>query len=115
MAQKQLKWIPVVGILLGLVTTLADQIKANAEFTFTVENKSSRAVTQVLVSEDGREWGYFSLNETIRPGKTGTMTWGEHTNNEACVQWIKIGYEDGTMTEPAEFDFCKNPDLQVED
>jgi hypothetical protein len=99
---------------MSFVSILTTSAQAR-EFKFTIENKSSRAVTQVLVSENGQDWGYFSLTKTIQPRTTDEMVWGEHTNHEACVQWIKIGYEDGTMTEPAKFDFCKNPDLEVTD
>ncbi len=99
---------------MSFVSILTTSAQAE-EYTFSIENKSSRAVTQVLVSQDGNDWGYFSLTKTVQPGTTATMVWGEHTNHEACVQWIKIGYEDGTMTEATKFDFCKNPDLEVSD
>ncbi|MDB9515074.1 hypothetical protein PN499_28120 [Kamptonema animale CS-326] len=106
--------VAIAGATLSLVSILANPTKAE-EFRFTIQNNSDVAVSQVLVSEDGETWGYFNLDSNIAPDTEGEMVWGEHTNHEACSQWIKIGYVDGTITEPAKFDFCENPTLVVED
>ncbi|MEG4391899.1 hypothetical protein [Microcoleus sp. BROC3] len=106
--------VATAGAALSLVSIFANPTKAE-EFTFTVENKTDVAISQVLVSEDGETWGYFSLESNIAPQTEGEIVWGEHTNHEACSQWIKIGYVDGTMSPPAKFDFCENPALVVEE
>jgi hypothetical protein len=47
---------------MSFVSILTTSAQAE-EYKFTIENKSSRAVTQVLVSENGQDWGYFSLSK----------------------------------------------------
>lgn len=106
--------VATAGTALSLASIFANPVKAE-EYKFTVQNNTDTAISQVLVSEDGETWGYFNLDSNIAPDTEGEMVWGEHTNHEACSQWIKIGYVDGTITEPAKFDFCENPTLVVED
>lgn len=110
-------WLSVVvataGATLSLASILANPGKAE-EYKFTVENNTGTAISQVLVSEDGTNWGYFSLDSNIAPNSSGEMTWSEDTNHEACNQWIKVGFEDGSMSEARKFDFCNNPSLVVE-
>ena len=97
----------------GFAMLFGQAASAAPEYTFSVENQTAQAIVQVLVSEDGNDWGYFNLDGNVASGETGTMTWGEHTNNEACVQWIQVGFEDGTSSEASQFDFCNNPSLVV--
>ena len=35
------------------------------EYTFEVTNKSRIAIKKILVSEDGKEYGYFDIGERI--------------------------------------------------
>lgn len=104
--------VTTAGAALSLVSIFANPTKAQ-DFTFTLQNNTDVAVSQVLVSEDGENWGYFNLESNIAPGTEGELVWGEHTNHEACSQWIKIGYVNGTITPPAKFDFCANPAIVV--
>ncbi|OCQ99769.1 hypothetical protein BCD67_15305 [Oscillatoriales cyanobacterium USR001] len=98
---------------LSLVSVLAISAKAE-EYYFTIQNNTDLAISQVFVSEDGTNWGYFTLKSNIAPKTEGEMTWGENTNHEACSQWIKVGFENGDVTKPAKFDFCQNPSLVVD-
>ena len=98
---------------LSLASIFANPVKAE-EYKFTVQNNTDTAISQVLVSEDGKTWGYFSLESNIAPKSEGEMVWGEHTNHEACNQWIKVGFEDGSMSEAEKFDFCTNPSLVID-
>jgi hypothetical protein len=105
--------LATAGAALSLSSIFAISVKAE-EYKFSIHNNSDVAISQVLVSEDGKEWGYFTLESNIAPKTEGEMVWGEHTNHEACSQWIKIGFEDGSVTEPKKFDFCANPSLVVD-
>ncbi|HLO49814.1 MAG TPA: hypothetical protein VK211_15465 [Kamptonema sp.] len=105
--------VALAGATLSLVSIFANPTKAE-EYKFTIKNNTNAAISQVLVSEDGKEWGYFSLESNIAPKSEGEMVWGQHTNHEACSQWIKVGFEDGSMSEAEKFDFCANPALVID-
>ena len=105
--------LATAGAALSLVSILAISAKAE-EYYFTLRNDTDLAISQVLVSEDGKTWGYFTLESNIAPKTEGKIVWGQDTNREACSQWIKVGYENGTVTEPEKFDFCANPALVVD-
>ena len=102
-----------IAIAVGFFALFGASTGHAEEYTFEVENGTSVPIVQVLVSEDGEDWGYFSMDGNVAAGDTGTLTWGEHTNNETCVQWIQVGFEDGTTSEASQFDFCNNPSLVV--
>ncbi|KGF69159.1 hypothetical protein LL06_12585 [Hoeflea sp. BAL378] len=78
------------------------------EFSFTATNTTGTAITEVLVSENKSDWGYFEIGSGIKPGETVNLVWSQATNNEACEQWVKATFADGSESEPAKFDFCEN-------
>lgn len=77
------------------------------DYSFTVENKTDTAITKILVSEDGKEYGFFDIGKGIKPGQTVKLVWSASTNNESCIQWIKAVYADDSEAEPTKFDFCE--------
>jgi hypothetical protein len=79
-----------------------------AEFSFTATNTTRSVITEILVSEDKSEWGYFDIGSGIKPGKTTNLVWDQSTNSESCNQWVKASYADGSESEPAKFDFCED-------
>ncbi|BDA84942.1 hypothetical protein Sa4125_24840 [Aureimonas sp. SA4125] len=93
----------------GMIVTAAQA----AEFSFTATNTTSSAITEVFVSENKREWGYFDIGSGIKPGSTVNLVWDQSTNSESCAQWVKAAYADGSESEPAKFDFCENG-LEIE-
>ncbi|MBU2328936.1 MAG: hypothetical protein KJ755_16550 [Alphaproteobacteria bacterium] len=88
----------------GMVSTVA---QAN-EFSFTASNSTSTAITEILVSENKSDWGYFDIGSGIKPGSTVDLVWDQSTNGESCAQWVKATFADGSESEPAKFDFCEN-------
>ena len=78
------------------------------EFSFTATNTTRSAITEILVSEDKAEWGYFDIGSGIKPGKTVNLVWAQSTNSESCDQWVKASYADGSESEPAKFNFCED-------
>jgi hypothetical protein len=88
----------------GMVSTAA---QAN-EFSFTASNSTSTAITEILVSENKSDWGYFDIGSGIKPGSTVDLVWDQSTNGESCAQWVKATFADGSESEPAKFDFCEN-------
>lgn len=80
---------------------------------FKVTNTTDSRITKLLLSENKRKWGYFDIGKGIPPGKTLTLRWGKNTGDQACEQYIKAVFDDGTESKPVEFDFCEE-DLELE-
>jgi hypothetical protein len=97
----------VAGI--GMMATAAQA----EEFSFTATNTTKSNITEVFVSENKSEWGYFDIGSVIKPGATVNLVWDQSTNSEGCSQWVKAAYADGSESEPAKFDFCENG-LEIE-
>ena len=83
------------------------------DFSFKATNTTSSAITEVLVSENKSDWGYFDIGSGIKPGSTVDLLWDKSTNSESCAQWVKATYADGSESEPAKFDFCESG-LEIE-
>ena len=82
------------------------------EYSFTVENKTDSRITKILVSEDGKSYGFFDIGGGIKPGQTVKLVWSDTTNGENCTQWIKAVYADESEAEATKFDFCEK-DLEI--
>ncbi|MDX5297937.1 MAG: hypothetical protein LPK85_03195 [Gammaproteobacteria bacterium] len=106
--QKHLK-----ASLLAITFTLGAAQAHADNYSFNVHNTSDSAIKQILVSEDGNEYGYFDLGSGIKPGATVELVWDSSTNGENCAQYFKAVFADGSESEPAMFDFCE-PDLTLE-
>lgn len=99
----------LLAVAFGIAGTgLAATGALAAEFSFTATNTTRSTVTEILVSEDKSEWGYFDIGSGIKPGKTVNLVWDQSTNSENCTQWVKASYADGSESEPAKFDFCED-------
>jgi hypothetical protein len=98
--------LSILGAALSLVTS---NVPVQAEqFYFKVQNSSNTAIKELSVSQDNKNWGYFDVGTGIAAGTTDKLIWDKSTNNEACEQWIKAVYADGSKSEPAKFDFCQD-------
>jgi len=78
------------------------------EFSFTATNSTTTAITEILVSENKSDWGYFDIGSGIKAGSTVNLVWDQSTNSENCAQWVKATFADGSESEPAKFDFCED-------
>jgi hypothetical protein len=85
----------------------------DSEFSFTVYNKTKSTIKKLLVSENGKKYGYFDIGSGIAPGKKVELVWSKSTDTEKCVQWVKAVYADQSESEPVKFDFCEE-DLELE-
>jgi hypothetical protein len=77
------------------------------EYSFKVKNTTKEKITKILVSEDGKEYGYFDIGSGIKPGETMTLVWDKSTNSGSCHQWFKAVWESGEEGKPVKFDFCE--------
>ena len=78
------------------------------EYSFTATNTTNPAITELLVSDNKSDWVYFDIGNGIKPGETVNLVWSQSTNDEACEQWVKATFADGSESEPAKFDFCED-------
>ncbi len=88
-------------------------VAAESEYSFSVRNNTRVNITKLLVSEDGKDWGYFDIGSGIAAGSNTTLTWDSSTNDEGCDQYVKAAYADGSESEKAKFNFCE-ADLELE-
>lgn len=77
------------------------------EYKFKVHNNTEQAIKKILVSQDGKKWGYFDIGSGIRAGATVELVWNESTDTENCEQVFKAVFADGEESEPVTFDFCE--------
>ena len=76
-------------------------------YQFTVRNKSEMVILALLTSEKGKVWGKFDIGDGLEPTKSVKLEWDESTDNSGCEWWIKAVYDNGNLSAPAKFDFCK--------
>lgn len=80
------------------------------QWYFYVKNNSDSTIKKLLVAEPKKPWGAFDIGAGIAPGQNVKMIWDSSTDNEACTQWIKAQFADGSESTPSTIDFCKNLD-----
>lgn len=107
------KWAFVVAVCMVVNAVAVIGVWAAEDYSFKVHNTTKNAIKQLLVSEDGKTWGYFDIGAGIKAGEVATLVWDASTDNEDCKQHVKAVFDDGTEAEPAIFDFCEK-DLELE-
>lgn len=95
-------------MLLAMSVLVAGASASADEYTFKVTNSTGLVIKKILVSEDGKEYGYFDIGKGIKAGQTVELVWDSSTNGENCEQYVKAVYSDGEESEPAMFDFCES-------
>lgn len=101
--------LAIAGLSLGMKVAPAYA----QDWYFLVENQSSAALTDLLVSEDQKIWGRFEIGAGIASGETAKLVWDRSTNNQACVQWIKAQFSDESESVSQQFDFCSELDEPI--
>jgi len=96
--------VVALSLLVNVASASADQ------WYFYVKNNSNSTIKKLLVGEPEKAWGQFDIGSGIVPGENAKMLWDSSTNNQLCKQWIKAQFADGSESEPAYIDFCKNLD-----
>jgi len=103
----------LAGALIMMTFAFSAVQARNEGYSFRVHNKASEAVSKILASEDGKDWGHFDIGDGIAPGQTVKIVWNKSTEDQSCEQFFKIVFEGGSQTAPAKFDFC-DADLVLE-
>lgn len=94
-------------VVLALLLTAVTNVFAADEYKFEVTNNTKLTIKKILVSEDGKEYGYFDIGKGIKPGETVELVWDSSTDGESCKQYFKAVFSDGEESEATKFDFCE--------
>src|SRR6267154_928238 len=81
--------------------------KTNVDYKFKVHNNTTHDIKKILVSDDGKKWGYFDIGDGIKAGETDELVWDKSTDNGACEWIFKAVWSNDEESEPVKFDFCE--------
>ena len=105
-----------LAFALALICSAFAFATSKVEYKFKVHNNTKIAIKKILVSEDGKKFGYFDIGEGIAAGATEELVWDKSTDSGNCEQVFKAVFANGEESEPVEFDFCeKNLTLEFND
>jgi len=74
---------------------------------FKVHNNTKQDIKKIMVSQDGKKWGYFDIGDGIKAGATEELVWDKSTDNENCEQYFKAVFTGGEESEPVKFEFLR--------
>ena len=97
----------VFALALTMMSLTAGLAHASSEYKFKVHNNTNQDIRKILVSEDGKNWGYFDIGEGIDAGATEDLVRDKSTDNENCEQYFKAVFANKEESEPVKFDFCE--------
>jgi hypothetical protein len=80
---------------------------SKVEYKFKVHNNTKVTIKKILVSEDGKKWGFFDIGDGIAAGATEELVWDKSTDNGNCEQHFKAVFANDEESEPVVFDFCE--------
>lgn len=103
----------LIALTFIVLAFTAGKTFAEDEYSFKVHNKTKSKITKILVSETGKKYAPFDIGKGIGAGKKATLVWDKSTNSEACKQYVKAVFADGSESEPMKFDFCEE-NLEIE-
>ncbi len=95
-----------------LIVSASASWAGDDEYSFKVENKTGTKIVKILVSEKGKEWGYFDIGSGIPSGGSETLVWAKSTNGTGCKWFFKAVFSDKSESEAVKFDFCED-DLEL--
>jgi len=97
----------MLATALTLMTFTASFAQPNAEYKFKVHNNTKHDIKKILVSEDGKKWGYFDIGDGIAAGATEELVWDKSTDNGYCEWHFKAVFDNKEESEAVEFNFCE--------
>jgi hypothetical protein len=105
--QKRLTKFAVLASAFVVVAFLCPVVRGGDDVSFKVHNNTKETITKLLVSEDGKTYGFFDLGDGIEPGDTETIVWDKSAHGQSCHQWFKAVWESGEEGKAVKFDFCE--------
>ncbi len=103
----------IVGLTFAFLAGPVRQIVAEDGYSFKIHNTTKVAITKLLASEDGKDYGNFDIGGGIAPGKEMTLKWDKSTDEKGCNWFFKALFADGEESEAKKFDFCED-DVELE-
>jgi hypothetical protein len=104
--QNRLTKAAVLASAFLVIAFFSPAVRAD-DYSFKVHNNTKETITKLLVSEDGKTYGYFDIGDGIKAGETETLVWDKSTNSQSCHQWFKAVWANGDEGKPVQFDFCE--------
>jgi hypothetical protein len=102
-----------LAFALALVCSAFAFATTKVEYKFKVHNNTKVAIKKILVSDDGKKWGFFDIGDGIAAGATEELVWDKSTDGGNCEMKFKAVFANDEESEPVEFDFCEK-NLTVE-
>ena len=99
--------VAVLATALLMMSFTLSFAKPHVDYKFKVHNNTKETITKLLVSEDGKTYGFFDIGDGIKAGDTETLVWDKSTNSQSCHQWFKAVWASGEEGKPVKFDFCE--------
>ena len=99
--------IVMIATALALMSFTVSSAQPSSEYRFKVHNNTKQDIKKIMVSQDGKKWGYFDIGDGIKAGATDELVWDKSTDKEDCEQWFKAVFAGGDESEPVKFDFCE--------
>jgi hypothetical protein len=99
--------IALFSLALALMSVTVGHAKSTYEYKFKVHNNTKHTIKKVLVSEDGKKYGFFDIGDGIEAGATEELIWDKSTDNGGCEWHFKAVFDNDEESEPVSFDFCE--------
>ena len=99
--------IVMIATALALMSFSASSAQPSSEYKFKVHNNTKSAIKKILVSEDGKKYGYFDIGDGIAAGATDELVWDKSTDGGNCEWTFKAVFANDEESEPVAFDFCE--------
>ena len=107
MREMRVKKTFVMAAVLLLLSFTPGFAKSLDDYKFKVYNNTKVRIKQILVSENGKKWGFFDVGKGIAAGATTELVWDSSTDSDGCEWYFKAVWADGDESDPAQFDFCE--------
>ena len=111
--QRLTKTVLLLTAVLSISLAPRPALAADDEYSFKVHNTTKSTIKKLLVSEDGKTYGFFDIGKGIKPDENVTLVWDKSTNSGKCTQYFKAVFADGEESEVTKFNFCEE-DLELE-
>ena len=92
--------ITLLFIALSLMSFTVGHAKSTNDYKFKVHNNTKHTIKKVLVSEDGKTYGFFNIGDGIEAGATEELVWDKSTGQRRVAIGISRPYST-TMKNPS--------------
>jgi len=98
---------------LAIILVDSSAYASPGKWYFYITNGNGSRLTELYVAEQDKPWSYFNIGSGVAPGQTVKIIWDNSTDSQACSQWVKAVYADGSQSTPVKMDFCQDLDNPI--